>query len=286
MITVERLSYAYPLTSQPALWDISFSVPDGQFCALVGPNGAGKSTLCYALSGFIPHFYHGTIQGRVDVAGLNVGVTPLGELAGTVGLVFQNPFNQITGARFTVRGEVAFGLESLGVPREEILIRTDEALAMVGLEGLAERSPYELSGGQQQRLAIASVVVMRPKVLILDEPTSQLDPVGTKDVFASLATLAAGGGMTVILVEHKLEWVASFADRVIALADGRVIADGGPREVLTSSAVAASQVGQTRYTLAARLAQQRGLADVDAPLPVTLDQALDFFESEPTQADD
>ena len=279
MITVEHLSYAYPLTAQAALWDISFSVPDGQFCALVGPNRAGKSTLCYALSGFIPHFYHGTIQGRVEVAGLDVGATPLGELAGTVGLVFQNPFNQITGARFSVRGEVAFGLESLGVARDEILARTDEALAMVGLEGLAERSPYELSGGQQQRLAIASVVVMRPKVLILDEPTSQLDPVGTKEVFASLATLARGGEMTVILVEHKLEWVASFADRVIALAGGRVIADDAPREALTSDAVASSRVGQTRYTLAARLAQERGLIDAGAALPVTLDQALDVFKA-------
>jgi energy-coupling factor transporter ATP-binding protein EcfA2 len=229
------------------------------------------------LSGFIPHFYHGTQLGLVSVAGMNIPDTPLAELAGTVGLVFQNPFNQITGARFTVQGEVAFGLENLGVPRDEILRRTDQTLQTVGLSSLAERSPYELSGGQQQRLAIASVLVMRPRVLILDEPTSQLDPVGTKEVFAALAALARSGEVTVILVEHKLEWVASFADRVIAMAEGHILADGPPREVLTAPAVANQGIGQTRYTRAARLALSRGLVQPDSPLPVTLIQSVEFF---------
>jgi energy-coupling factor transporter ATP-binding protein EcfA2 len=279
VIEVEHLSYAYPLTAHPVLYDVSFSVPAGQFCAVIGPNSAGKSTLCYALSGFIPHFYHGTQQGRVTVAGLEVPITPLAGLAGTVGLVFQNPFNQITGARFTVRGEVAFGLENLGVPRDEMLRRSEDALRLVGLERFAERSPYELSGGQQQRLAIASVIIMRPSVLILDEPTSQLDPVGTREVFAALGDLARSGETTVILVEHKLEWIASFADRVIALAGGQIIADGAPRDVLTAPGVAAQAVGQTRYTRAARLAVERGLAYAASPLPVTLGQSVDFFSA-------
>jgi len=279
MISVRHLTFAYPLTSTASLWDVSFDVPAGQFCAVVGPNRAGKSTLCYALSGFIPHFYRGEISGEVVVADMVVAATPLAALVGKVGLVFQNPFNQITGARMTVRGEVAFGMENLGVPREDMLIRVNEALEMVGLSGLADRSPAQLSGGQQQRLALASVLVLRPQVLILDEPTSQLDPLGTREVFTVLARLVEAGGTTVILVEHKLEWVGAFADRVIALAGGQIIADAPPRDVLNSPEAAAAGVGQTRYTQAARRARESALSTAAGALPVTLEQAVRFFSS-------
>lgn len=284
MISVRHLTFAYALTSTAALWDISFDVPAGQFCALVGPNRAGKSTLCYALSGFIPHFYRGQMSGEVTVADSPVAATPLSELAGKIGLVFQNPFNQITGARMTVRGEIAFGLENMGVPRGEMLTRVDEALEMVGLSGLADRSPGQLSGGQQQRLALASVLVLRPQVLVLDEPTSQLDPLGTREVFSVLVRLVQSTGTTVVLVEHKLEWVGAFADRVIALANGQIIADGPPRNVLQSTAGKEAGVGQTRYTQAARLARERGLVSSDSRLPVTLEQAVSFFS--PRSADE
>ncbi len=277
MIAINGLTYTYPLTAHPALREVSLSVPAGQFCAVVGANGAGKSTLCYALAGFVPHFYHGTLIGSVSVAGQAVSDTTPGDLAGTVGLVFQNPFNQISGARFSVREEVAFGLENLGTPRDEMLPRIDEALALTGLTDLAERSPYELSGGQQQRLALASVIVMQPRVLVLDEPTSQLDPVGTREVFAALRDLTAGGDTTVILTSHKLEWVAAFAERVIALHAGSVAAEGPPREVLAAPLMAEIGVGHTRYTRAARAAQDRGLVPTGRPLPVTLEQAVEFF---------
>ncbi len=277
MIQVDNLSYRYPGTTIPALRGVTLHVPPGQFCAIVGPNGAGKSTLCYALAGFIPHFYHGALTGSVRVDGLDVPATPLGELAGVAGLVVQNPFNQITGARFTVREEVAFGLENLGLPRDEILSHVADSLVLVGLADYAEHSPFALSGGQQQRLAIASVVAMRPRVLILDEPTSQLDPVGTKEVFAALRSLAASGDATVILVEHKLEWVAAFADRVVALADGAIVVDGPPRDALSDPLMEEIGVGTTRYTRAARLAQAQGLVPPDRSLPVTLDQAVEFF---------
>jgi energy-coupling factor transporter ATP-binding protein EcfA2 len=277
MIHVHDLTYRYPGQSRPALLDVNLDVPAGQFCAVVGANAAGKSTLCYALTGFVPHFYRGKLQGTISVAGRDLLQTPLGELAGEIGLVFQNPFNQITGARFTVREEVAFGLENLGLPREEILSRVDEALALTGLADVADRSPYALSGGQQQRLAIASMAVMRPRVLVLDEPTSQLDPVGTREVFAALSALAAAGDTTVVLAEHKLEWLAAFAQRVVALSGGQIVADGPPREVLTSPEMEGCGVGQTRYTQAARVAQRDGLVPADKPLPVTLGQAIDFF---------
>jgi energy-coupling factor transport system ATP-binding protein len=277
MIRLTGLSYSYPLTRQPALKGIDLHVPAGQFCGVVGANGAGKSTLCYVLAGFIPHLYHGTLDGSAVVDGRSIADHTPGDLAGVVGLVLQNPFNQITGARFTVREEVAFGLENLGIPRGEMIDRVEATLVQTGLIDLADRSPYELSGGQQQRLAIASVLVMQPRLLILDEPTSQLDPVGTREVFATLSQLAQSGGMTVMLTGHRLEWLAAFAQRVIALADGQVVADGPPREVLASPEMLRYHIGQTRYTQAAREAQARGLVPPDRPLPVTLDQAIEFF---------
>lgn len=276
MITLDTVTYRYPQTRTPALDDVSLHIPQGQFCAVVGANGAGKSTLCYAISGFIPHFYKGTLAGTLTVAGHETAETPLAELAGHVGLVFSNPFNQITGARFTVLEEVAYGLENLGVPRAEMRERAHAALRLTGLDGLDDRSPYALSGGQQQRLAIASVVVMQPQLLVLDEPTSQLDPAGTRDIFALLDRLASSGETTVVLASHKLEWVGTHADRVIVLDAGRVLLDDEPRAVL-GSPVSAETAGSTRYTQAARVAQKRGLLPPDTTLPVTLRQAITVF---------
>ncbi len=277
MIEVENLSYTYPTGHQPALRDLSLRIPEGQFCAVVGANGAGKSTLCRALTGFVPHFFRGSLTGSVRVAGLEVARTSLERLVGTVGFVFDDPFNQITGARFTVREEVAYGLENLGVPRDAMQLRVDRALEDTGLADLAERSPYALSGGQQQRLAIAAILAMEPRLLVLDEPTSQLDPVGSRQVLSALERLTEVRKTTVVLVEHKLEWLASRVDRVLLLADGRIVADGSAQEVLTSEAVQENGVRQTRFTQAARLAREAQLAPRNGSLPVTLEEALAFF---------
>lgn len=278
MISIRGLTFTYAGTDRPALQDIHLEVPRGQLCAIIGANGAGKSTLCYALTGFVPHFYRGTLTGQVNVAGHSVPQTPLADLAGEAGLVFQNPFNQITGARFTVLEEVAFGLENLGVPRAEMLDRCCEALALTGLEDLADRSPFELSGGQQQRLAIASMLAMRPQVLVLDEPASQLDPAGTESIFSHLGRLASSGETTIVLTEHKLDWVAAFAPRVVLLSAGRIVADGSPRQVLASELLEASGLLPTRCTRAARHLRSLGLVPVDRPLPVTVDQTLEYLQ--------
>lgn len=274
LVELHDVTYAYPRTSQPALSGLTLTIPAGQFCAVVGANGMGKSTLCYLLTGFVPHFYKGELSGVVRVLDRDVVHTPLAEMAADVGLVFANPFNQITGARFTVREEVAFGLENMGTSRAEMLARTAAALAITGLGGLAERSPYALSGGQQQRLAIASVLVMRPRLLVLDEPTSQLDPAGTQEIFGVLEELVRQGETTVVLVSHKLEWVGQHADRVVVMDNGRILADGPPREVLTNDRLAAIS---TRYTQAARRARGEGLAPTQGLLPVTLNEAVPFF---------
>jgi energy-coupling factor transport system ATP-binding protein len=277
MIEISGLTFTYAGASSPALRQVDLSVERGQLCAIVGANGAGKTTLCYALTGFVPHFYRGSLTGSIRLAGREVTKSPPADLVGEVGLVFQNPFNQITGARFTVREEIAFGLENLGVPRQEMVERLEEALDITGLTEVAERSPFALSGGQQQRLAIASVIAMRPRLLVLDEPTSQLDPAGTRDVFAALRAMTARGETTIVLTELKLALVAAFADRVVALAEGCVVADGEPRQILASETMQTYGIGETRYTQAARRALQSGLAPADRPLPVTLDQAVGFL---------
>jgi energy-coupling factor transport system ATP-binding protein len=278
MIRIEKLTYRYPETEQTILHEIDLTIPKGQFCGIVGPNEAGKSTLCYALTGFIPHFYHGDLSGQVIVAGKNVSETPLGELAGQIALVFQNPFNQITGSQFSVREEVAFGLENLGLPRELISKRVDWALSLMGLQDLSSRSPLDLSGGQQQRLALASMIAMRPSVLVLDEPTSQLDPAGTGDLFQALRRMVQEEELTVVLVEHKLEWLAGFCDRVLLLAEGRIAADGPPRQVLSSLEMGAVGLQPTRFTRAARLAREIGAISPELDLPITLDQAAEIFQ--------
>lgn len=278
MIRIENFSYTYPGQAVAALQSLDLEVPEGQLCAIVGANGAGKSTLCYALSGFVPHFFRGEVGGSLHVAGKKITETNLSELAGEVGLVFQNPFNQISGARFTVREEIAFGLENLGLPRNQMAKRIEVVLHDLGLTELAERSPFELSGGQQQRVAIASILVMQPKVLILDEPTSQLDPHGTEAVFKIVDQVSRRGDTTVILVEHKLEWLAEFADRVVALDKGRVVMDGKPSEVLTHPRLRRLGIGHTQYTNAAVSAKKQGLVPAGRNLPIALQQAKAFFK--------
>jgi energy-coupling factor transporter ATP-binding protein EcfA2 len=173
--------------------------------------------------------------------------------------------------------EVGFGLENLGVPREGMRPRIERALALTGITDLAGRSPYALSGGQQQRVALASMLVMEPQVLVLDEPTSQLDPLGSREVFAVIRELSRQG-MTVVMAEHKLEWVANFADRVLALAEGQLILSGPPTEVLTSPLLEMHHIGQTRYTAVARRVQAEGGWPDEHPLPVTLEEAETGFQ--------
>src|SRR6266498_3266608 len=278
IVNLKNVTYKYPLTDSPALQNINLQVDEGEFVAIIGPNGAGKSTLCYTLAGFIPHFFKGELIGTIEVAGVETYTSSLNEWVLNVGLAFQNPFNQISGAKYTVFEELAFGLENIGIPRDEMKRRVVDAMKLTGISDLADRSPYSLSGGQQQRVALTSILVMQPKVLVLDEPTSQMDPIGTREVFSVIRTMAERG-MTVILVEHKVEWIAQFADRVIALKDGQILLDGTPSEVLTSPLLQEKGFGISRYTSVARKAQETGLWK-EAKLPVTLDEAWKGFSAE------
>lgn len=275
-VNLKNVTYKYPLTDKPALQKINLQVKEGEFVAIVGPNGAGKSTLCYTLAGFAPHFFKGELSGTVEVAGKVSNQSTLDEWVLNVGLAFQNPFNQISGAKYTVFEEIAFGLENIGIPRNEMKKRVEDAMTLTGITDLADRSPYSLSGGQQQRVALTSILVMRPKLLVLDEPTSQMDPIGTREVFGTIRKMAEEG-MTVVLVEHKVEWIAQFADRVIAMHNGQILLEGNPSEVLTSNLLVKNGFGLSRYTSTAREAKKLGIWKKEK-LPVTLDEAVEGFK--------
>ncbi|HLC02882.1 MAG TPA: ABC transporter ATP-binding protein [Anaerolineales bacterium] len=275
MIEVRDLTYSYPGTAAPALRAVNLSIPRGQVVGIVGANGAGKSTLCYALTGYVPHFFAGSMSGTVRVDGRDIGKVPLGQLAAEIGLVFHNPFNQISGARLTVLEEVAFGLENMGVERGAMLPRALTALQATGLEHLTERSPYSLSGGEQQRLAIAAILAMEPSVMVMDEPTSQLDPVGTREVLAVLRDLARSRRATVVVAEHKLGWLAAFSDRLIGIHNGEIVADGTPQEVFSSERIDEWRLGQPLVTKVGRAVEVAEGRPRTGLLPVTVEQALD-----------
>ncbi|WP_060208526.1 ABC transporter ATP-binding protein [Sporosarcina koreensis] len=269
LLRVENLKYKYPDSSQFALNDISFSVEKGEFLGIVGRNTAGKTTLCYALSGLVPHFFKGAYGGDVYIGDMDVLSHDISEITASVGLVFENPFSQMTGAKFTVYDEIAFGLENQGVPRDVMHGRIRESMQLLDIEQLQTQNPFSLSGGQMQRVAIASVIAMKPDILILDEPTSQLDPEGAEDVFRVIEKLA-DGGMTIIMVEQKMEKLAAYANRILLLHDGKLIEDGKPEEVFAKDDLNEYGIEPPVYV---KIARALGLRDeATGHYPVSLEQ--------------
>jgi energy-coupling factor transporter ATP-binding protein EcfA2 len=229
-ISITDLAFRYLSREEWALTNITLTVPQDEFLGITGPSGAGKSTLCLTLSGLIPHIIEGTIRGTVQVNGLDTRLTGISGLSNVVGIVFQDPRSQLTGASMTVEEEVAFGLQNSGVPRDIMLDRIREALSVVGLSGLEARSPFELSGGEQQRLSLATVIAMRPRVLVLDEPTEMLDPEGLVDVMRAVYSIHETYKMTSVLVSNQPELLLRYAERIAILSKGRILATYTPRE--------------------------------------------------------
>ena len=231
-LEVEHLKYRYPHTKKLALDDISFTAEKGEFIGIIGENGAGKSTLSQAFCGLVPQFYKGAYGGKVTVDGIVAATTPTAELCKKVGLIFQNPFNQLSGAKDTVWDEVAFGLENFGVPAEQIHERLDKVLHQLDIWQFREKNPFDLSGGQMQRVAIASVLAMEPEILLLDEPTSQLDPQGSEEVFHTVELLTQTG-ITIFMIEQKMEKLASYCDKILLLHEGKQVAFDTPEKIFS-----------------------------------------------------
>jgi len=272
--TFDQVSYAYPNGIDFALKDISLEIRKGEFLGIIGPTGAGKTTLCLSLNGIVPQFYGGRFFGYLNMGNLDTLSHPVSTLAQKVGMVFEDPESQLITT--SVATEIAFTLENLRIPREEILARIPQALAAVRLDGAELKNPQELSGGQKQRLAIASALAVQPDLLILDEPTSQLDSVGSQEVFATIRELNQKFGITVIMVSHAAEEMAQYADRIALVAAGTLQAVGTPQEIysqinlLEKYSLRAPQVAQTFYDM-----QQKGIKIEQ--IPVTLDAGLQLL---------
>lgn len=229
VIEIQQLSFKYRGFDNFALQNIDLTINEGEYVAILGACGAGKTTLCLTMNGIIPNMVMGDMYGQVRVKGIQTHTIPVREMAKQVGMVFDNPEFQLS--QMTAREEIAIGLENLGVPKDEMERRIREALAIVELAGFEERSPMALSGGQQQRLAIAAALAMYPGILVLDEPTTNLDPVGKEEVFRIARKLNKERGMTVVIAEHEVEVIAEYADKVVVLDQGQIVANGTPTEV-------------------------------------------------------
>ncbi len=269
----KNVTYSYPLTSKPSVQDLNLKFERGKFYSLVGENGSGKTTLCAVLRGFAPDFYKGELEGEVLVEGKNINEYG-SNLAQKIGFVFQNPFTQISGVKDTVFEEVAYGVENFGVPVEEIVRRVIDVMKMTNIEYLAEKNPFELSGGQMQRVALASVIVLEPDILIIDEPTSQLDPEGTESVFEIIKKMKEKK-KTIILVEHKIDLIAEYADEVIALKDGKVIANGDKNRVLADMSLLEEGIALPQVAILGQKLQEKGLKLSE--IPVTEKQAVEVI---------
>ena len=273
IIEAQSLSYTYPGASKPSIVDVSLTIEKGKFVILTGPSGCGKTTLCRCFNGLIPHFYNGELKGDLLVAGMKVGEHPIYDMAKQVGLVFQNPENQLFA--LSVEKDVAFGLENLGMPRDDMRKRVDWALQMTGIDELRDRAPHELSGGQQQRVAIASVLAMQPEIMVFDEPTSFLDPLGAQNIFEVINDLKVKLGVTVILVEHRLDLASKYADQVIIMDAGKVVLDGEPRKIFDSEEAWLLGVGIPKSVRLWHLLQENGLRLGD--VPVSSEEATQFL---------
>jgi len=266
LISIRNLTFYYSGSDKPSLRDINLEIEDGEFVLLTGPSGGGKSSLCRCLNGLIPHFYGGKITGKVEVNGLDVTKHSTKELATMVGMVFQDPENQLVAT--DVDSELAFGLENLAFAKEVIARRVEEALDTVGIVSLRHRATSELSGGEKQRVAIASVLALYPDILVLDEPTSELDPKGAEDVLNVVERLNDELGITVILVEHRLDRVVAHSDRVIVLEKGMITADGDPRSILGDGRISQSGVGIPPIIKLAQVVKSKGNLIDNTPLTV------------------
>ena len=279
-VDLRGVGYTYEGEGEPVLSEVSLRVEDGEFVLILGPSGCGKSTLLQLLNGTIPHTLKGSLTGEAVICGKSSAATAVAAFATDVGMVFQDPDAQIICTR--VRDEVCFGLENLCRPSAEILARQAEALSAVGLEGFGDRSVFDLSGGQKQRVSIAAVIAVRPRLLVLDEPTANLDPAGMAEVFALLEALHRAG-TTIVMVEHRVDELADRISRVVMMDKGRITFDGSPRAAFAQPRAARSEEGHLLpisawYPQAAEfglaLASACAIALAPDELPLNVDEAI------------
>jgi energy-coupling factor transport system ATP-binding protein len=273
LIELKNIEFNYRGANRPALKDISLSIEPGEFVGIIGPTGAGKSTLCWVISGVIPQIILGKLTGTATVKGLSTRNTPVAEISQIIGLVQQDAEAQLL--MTDIEKEIAFPLENLRIPPEEIERRLSYVLDLVNLAPERLRHPFYLSGGQKQRVAVAAALAMEPEILILDEATSELDPIGAEEVH-NLARSLKDQGKTIIMVEHNIDELAKVADRIVVMDQGSLLMDAPIREVLSkidflqNLGIYPPQVSQTAYAL----------KQMHVPIeciPITIEEGLKVF---------
>lgn len=275
-IRIDKLSFTYAGSPEPVLRALDLVIREGEFVLLTGPSGCGKTTLALALAGLIPSRIGGHLRGSVYLGAENISTMSVHEVSQHIGMVFQNPDNQLV--QLSVEEEVAFGPENLALPHAEVVRRVEQSLAYTGMESMRQEQIFALSGGQKQRIAISATLAMRPGVLVLDEPTSDLDPVGTQEVLQVLRALNKQYGMTIVLVEHKVDEVISWVDRVLLMDQGRIVVDAPPRKAFDDV--------QLWHNLGVSVPQMvllaRSLPEIfPDQTPLSLDEALDGLRGTP-----
>ena len=275
-LKLENVNYKYPLEEKNTLQNINIEIKKGEFWAVIGKNGSGKTTLCNILRRFVPDFYKGELTGKITLEGKELKDYSQKEIVQKIGFVFQNPFTQISGVKNTVFEEIAYGLENLGIERETIISEVEKILKLLEIEKLRDKNPYNLSGGQKQRVALASIIAMNPDILVIDEPTSQLDPKGTEDIF-KIINLMANEGKTIILVEHKLELIAEYAENILVLDEGKIILSGKASEVLNNKILLEKEIGMTQYSILAYELEKAGKAKFEE-IPITKEKIIELLK--------
>jgi len=268
IISFEDRTYSYLNCKEPAIQNINLAISPGEIILIAGPSGCGKSTLLRSINGLIPHMYPGNSSGKVSIDGSSVDETSITEIAKKVGFVFQNPENQIF--MFSVERDVAFGLENLGLYHEKIREQVDWAIQLLNIEKLVNRAPHELSDGQKQKVALAGVLAMKPRILILDEPTSLLDPFTALELVEIIKKINQNLGVTILIVEHRLDLLINAATRIICMSKGKILFDGEPRKVLTEKKLPRIGIGIPTITRLHRILNEE--KPVFGKIPLSADE--------------
>ena len=260
VLEVKDLKFKYRDAKKRVLNGLNFQVKKGEFLCIIGQNGSGKSTLCNALVGLIPYYFAGKLKGQVLVDGIDTQESTIAELSSKIGLVFQNPFNQLSYTAGSVAEELAYGLGNKGVPREKMVKKVEYVAKLMRIDHIIHKNPLELSGGQVQRVAFGSTFIMEPSILVLDECTTQLDPLGSEEIFDIVKELNKNG-VTVIMVDHDMERVARCADRILVLDAGEQVALDTPQNIFGSPEIMSHHIGAPDYVAITRELKERGLYD-------------------------
>ena len=267
------LKFKYRDAKKRVLNGLNFQVKKGEFLCIIGQNGSGKSTLCNALVGLIPYYFAGKLKGQVLVDGIDTQESTIAELSSKIGLVFQNPFNQLSYTAGSVAEELAYGLGNKGVPREKMVKKVEYVAKLMRIDHIIHKNPLELSGGQVQRVAFGSTFIMEPGILVLDECTTQLDPLGSEEIFDIVKELNKNG-VTVIMVDHDMERVARCADRILVLDSGEQVALDTPQNIFGNPDVMAHHIGAPDYVAITRELKERGL--YDGPVKVIEEDTIEL----------